>query len=85
MVENAPEIKLYSFANFDRSSRVRWLFYELGLGFEEIRLNYQNQEQYSSHYRLINPTSRIPSVSIDETIIFESGAIFSYFLQKYTN
>ena len=73
-------IILYSFADFDRSSRVRWLLNELNLEYSETRIRYG--DQYKKEYRAINPVSRVPCIEIHGKVIFESGAIFTYLLQK---
>ncbi len=78
-----PVITLYSFADFDRSSRVRWLLHELKLEYREVRIEFGCQ--YSNKYKAINPVSKVPCLQFNGHTIFESGAIFTYLLQKYKN
>lgn len=81
LVFMAVTIHLYSFADFDRSSRVRWLLHELKLQYTEKRMHLG--EQKKDDYLSLNPFAKIPCIEIDGNVIFESGAIFFYLLHKY--
>lgn len=74
---------LYSFANYDRSSRVRWLLAELDLPLEEKRLDYQSQQHKSADYLAINPFGLVPGANFFGKPVFESGAILQLILEKH--
>lgn len=78
------QITLYSFADFDRSGRVRWALEELGLPFEEVRLDYTKGEHRSETFLAKNPFGMIPALEIDGNSIFESGAICTYLADAYS-
>ncbi len=76
-------ITLFSFANIDRSSRVRWLLEEMTIPFSEYRLNYTEQENKGEDYRKINPFGLVPGLTIGDSSMFESVAIMSYLLEQH--
>jgi glutathione S-transferase len=76
-------ITLYSFADFDRSGRVRWVLHELNLPFEDVRLSYDNGENRTENFLKISPFGKIPALTIGEQSIFESGAICEYLVETY--
>ena len=71
----SESIELYSFAPFDRCSRVRWVANELGIAITEHRLNVRAGEHRSPEYRAINPTGLVPTMVRDGVPQFDSGAI----------
>ncbi len=66
-------IKLYSFADRDRSGRVRWNANELGIAYEEERV--AGGAQLERPYLDINPWGRIPAIASGGESLGESGAI----------
>ena len=74
----SESITLYSFADFDRSARVRWMLNELGLPFEEKRLNYEKAEHRSDEFLAMNPFSRVPALNWHGRCMIESGAIVGF-------
>jgi glutathione S-transferase len=66
-------IKLWSFADVDRSGKVRWTARELGYEIEEIRVGLG--EHTSDPYRQLNPYEQIPTAELDGKILLESTAI----------
>ena len=67
------QIKLYSFADRDRSGKIRWTAYELGYSVEECRLDFGEHRQ--DDYASLNPYRQIPTVEIDDEIMIESSAV----------
>lgn len=66
-------IKLWSFADVDRSGKVRWTANELGYEVEEerVKLGAQGTEPY----RRLNPYAQIPTAEFDGNRMIESTAI----------
>lgn len=65
--------RLYSFADVDRSGKVRWTAAELGLGLEEARLKVG--EQAGEDYLRLNPYAQIPTLAQGDDVLIESTAI----------
>lgn len=78
MTPNTAPIRLYGFATFDRSAKVRWLLTEMGIAFEDRWLDNEKKEQESPAFLKLNPMGRIPVAEIGEQVMFESGAICAY-------
>jgi glutathione S-transferase len=76
-------VTLYSFVDFDRGSRVRWLCHEIGLDIVEKRLNYTLHENRSEKYRAIHPFGLVPAIEYDGQTIWESGAICQFLVEAY--
>ncbi len=66
-------IKLYSFADVDRSGKVRWTACELGYEIEESRLKLG--DHHGEEYLALNPYAQVPSAVIDDEAMIESSAI----------
>jgi glutathione S-transferase len=66
-------IKIWSFADVDRSGKVRWTAQELGYEIEEVRVKLG--EHATEPYRQLNPYGQIPTVELDGQILIESTAI----------
>lgn len=66
-------IKIYSFADVDRSGKVRWAACELGYDIEEHRLDLGEHRQ--GDYLQLNPYSQIPTAVIGDETWIESTAI----------
>jgi glutathione S-transferase len=66
-------IKIWSFADRDRSGKVRWTANELGYEIEEVRI--KPGEHAADPYRQINPYEQIPAAELDGKILIESTAI----------
>jgi glutathione S-transferase len=66
-------IKIWSFADVDRSGKVRWTAQELGYEIEEERVKLG--EHAAEPYRQLNPYGQIPTVELDGQILIESTAI----------
>ncbi len=66
-------LKLWSFADMDRSGKVRWTAEELGYEIEEVRV--KMGDQAGDSYRQLNPYGQIPAVELDGETLVESNAI----------
>jgi len=66
-------IKLWSFADVDRSGKVRWTANELGYEVEEQRI--KPGENKAEPYRQLNPYAQIPTAEFDGQRMIESTAI----------
>ncbi len=69
----SKHIKIWSFADVDRSGKVRWTAEELGYHIEEIRI--KPGEQAADPYRQLNPYEQIPVAELDGKTLMESTAI----------
>jgi len=74
-------IQLYSFGNYDRSGKIRWLAYELGLEVEEHRVKLGEHRQFP--YRDLNPYAAIPSMVWKGKTLFESEAICTFLAEQH--
>ena len=77
-------MKLYSLAPQDCSGKVRWMLHELGVQFEEIRLNHKNGDHKTPEYHKMNPIGQVPVLDDAGLILFESYAIVHYLADKYS-
>jgi glutathione S-transferase len=66
-------IKIWSFADVDRSGKVRWTANELGYEITEERVEFGRHR--SEPYLALNPYGQIPTVELDGKILLESNAI----------
>ncbi|MFK7895834.1 MAG: glutathione S-transferase family protein [Myxococcota bacterium] len=66
-----------------RSLRVRWLLEELSLPYELERHALGGASLRSPEYRALNPQGRVPTLEDEGTVLFESGAIMQYLLERY--
>ncbi len=73
-------LKLYS-APRTRSIRVAWLLEELGVEYELVSENFVPTK--SEFFIQNTPTGKFPTIDDDGFIMFESGAIIQYLLDKY--
>ena len=74
-------IELYSFSNHDRSGKVRWLAYELGLQVTENRVEPGHHVQ--APYTDLNPYGTIPTVIWQGRTMLESNAICKTLAEQY--
>jgi len=56
---------------------------EMGLTFELVLVDRKSNEQKSPEYLLLNPSGRIPTLSYEDTVIFESAAICLYLCERH--
>ncbi len=69
----SESIRLYSFADVDRSGKVRWTASEIGLEVEDVRLDMG--EHHAEEYLALNPYAQIPTVEFNGQAYIESTAI----------
>lgn len=77
-------LKLH-FAPNSRAVRSLWLLEELGLEYELNRMDFHPKDLKSDAHRARHPLGRIPVLEDGDTVIWESGAIADYILEKHKN
>jgi len=75
--------KLYSFVDYDRGARIRWLMREMGVDYEEHRLEYKNKEHRQEAYLKLNPLAQIPIMTYGDTVYRESGGIMTHLMETH--
>ncbi|MFW6094516.1 MAG: glutathione S-transferase family protein [Pseudomonadota bacterium] len=73
-------LKLYA-APRTRSLRVAWLLEELGVDYEVILAEFQPTQ--TEFFIQETPSGKFPTIDDDGFVLFESGAIVEYLLEKY--
>jgi len=61
-----------------RSFRTLWLLQEMGITPEIVEWRIQDGSMRSPEFLAKSPAGRIPALEIDDTVIYESGAIAEY-------
>lgn len=69
----SKRIRIHSFADVDRSGKVRWTARELGYAVEEERLS--PGDHLKPAYLRINPYGQVPTVHLGDQVLIESSAI----------
>ena len=75
-----PAITLHH-APFSRSLRVRWLLEELGLPYELATRSFPELKR--PEHLALHPLGKVPVLVDGDVVLFESGAIVSYLLERY--
>lgn len=75
-------IKIWSFADVDRSGKVRWTANELGYEIEEQQLKFGEQAQ--EPYNQLNPYEQVPTAEVDGKVMIESTAICVLLAERHT-
>ncbi len=75
-------IKLYT-APTPNGKKVSIALEELGLDYEVVRLNMQEEEQKGEAFLAINPNHKIPAIVDGQLKIWESGAILLHLGEQY--
>ena len=76
-------IKLYDHPLSGNSYKVRLLLAHLGIEYQKIFVDIFKGEHKSDEFSRINPNQKIPVMSDDDYIIWESNAILVYLAKKY--
>ena len=66
-----------------RSVRVVWLCEELGLSYERVPIDFSAEYRASAEWRRLNPVGKVPAMTDGDLILFESGAMVEYILDRY--
>ena len=74
-------LTIHSFGNNDRSGKIRWLAYELGLPVKEVIVEMGTDRQ--PPYRQLNPYAAVPTVQWREQTLIESSAICTYVAEHF--
>ena len=75
-----PQITLQH-VPFSRSLRVRWLLEELGLPYELAARSFA--ELRRPEHLALHPLGKVPVLRDGDVVLFESGAILQYLLERY--
>ena len=78
-------LKLYDYFTSGAAMRVRIALHLKQVDYEAIPINLikDGGEQFSSHYKKINPQSRVPTLIDDTAVLYQSLAIIEYLDEKY--
>ncbi len=77
-------LKLH-FAPNSRAGRIVWLLEELGLDYEINKMAFHPKDLKSDEHRARHPLGRIPVLEDGDVMIYESGAIVDYVLERHKN
>lgn len=75
-------LKIYH-APLTRSLRVIWLCEELGLDLEVERISFDPAYRFSEEWLAKNPVGKVPVLEDGDLMMFESGAMLQYLLDRY--
>lgn len=73
------------FAPLSRAVRILWLLEELGLEYELNQMAFSPTDLKSDEHRKRHPLGRIPVLEEGDLILWESGAIVEYILERHKN
>ena len=77
-------LKLYH-GSKSRSTRVLWLLEELGIPYELVAKNLSPASIKSEEYLKVHPLGKLPAIEDEGVVMYESGAICQWLLEKYGN
>jgi len=66
-----------------RAVRVVWLCEELGLPHQRVPVDFSPEYRASAEWRRLNPVGKVPAMTDGDLILFESGAMVEYILDRY--
>jgi glutathione S-transferase len=75
-------LKLH-FAPNSRAGRIVWLFEELGLPYEINNMAFHPKDLKSDEHRARHPLGRVPVLEDGDLMLWESGAIVEYVLERF--
>lgn len=81
-MERIDVLKLYHLPG-SRSCRVLWLIFELGLECEIEKMSLADGSLRANSYRELNPLGKAPTLDDAGVVLYESGAIVEYLLERY--
>jgi len=78
-------IKLYDFKSSPNCQRVKVVLAEKNLPYEIVPIDLQKKEQKTPEYLKLNPYGKVPVLTDDSTVLYESLIINEYLEEKYPN
>ena len=78
-------IKLYDFKSSPNCQRVKIVLAEKNLPYEIVPVDLRAQEQKTPDYLKLNPYGKVPVLTDDDTVLYESCIINEYLEEKYPN
>jgi glutathione S-transferase len=78
-------IKLYDFKSSPNCQRVKVVLAEKNLPYEIVPIDLRKQEQKTPEYLQLNPYGKVPVLTDDNTVLYESLIINEYLEEKYPN
>ena len=78
-------IKLYDFKSSPNCQRVKIVLAEKHLPYEIVPIDLRAQEQKTPDYLKLNPYGKVPVLTDDDTVLYESCIINEYLEEKYPN
>jgi glutathione S-transferase len=78
-------IKLYDFKSSPNCQRVKIILAEKNLPYEIVPIDLRAQEQKTPDYLKLNPYGKVPVLTDDGTVLYESCIINEYLDEKYPN
>ena len=77
-------LQLFGHSN-SRSTRIAWLFEELGLEYQFKLVDFSKGEHISADYLAINPGGKLPAIKDGDFVMTESAAIVTYFSEAFAD
>ena len=78
-------IKLYDFKSSPNCQRVKVVLAEKKLPYEIVPIDLRKQEQKTPEYLKLNPYGKVPVLTDNSTVLYESLIINEYIDEKYPN
>ena len=78
-------IKLYDFKSSPNCQRVKIVLAEKNLPYDIVPIDLRAQEQKTPEYLKLNPYGKVPVLTDDATVLYESLIINEYLDEKYPN
>jgi glutathione S-transferase len=78
-------IKLYDFKSSPNCQRVKVVLAEKNLPYEIVPIDLTKKEQKNPDYLKMNPYGKVPVLTDDATVLYESLVINEYLEEKYPN
>lgn len=78
-------IKLYDFISSPNCQRVKIVLAEKNLAYETVPVDLRAREQKTPEYLKLNPYGKVPVLTDEDTVLYESCIINEYLEEKYPN
>jgi glutathione S-transferase len=85
MPEDKTMMTLYEFALSGNCHKIRLILSLLGLDYQSVAVNGNEQQQKSTDFLAMNPFGQVPVLKDDDVIVRDSQAILVYLAKKYGN